>query len=273
MKLLIAGGDARAAYAAAEAARRGLDIAALGLEKSTLSFPRAELGDAALFDAVLMANPWRSAFPGPLGAPLNADELLSRLRPDAALVLPDALQKPASFTRPMRTLSDSEAYLLKNARLTAEGTLSILMNRSEGALCAQRALILGYGRIGRALGRLLKATGGTVCAATRRSETRRMAREDGLIACGMDALGEVMPHFDLIINTVPHRVIDDDDLTRLDRQCLLIDVASAPYGFSLEKALSLKLQAARENNLPGRCCPQTAGEIQLDTFLELLRTA
>lgn len=273
MKLLIAGGDARAAYAAAQGARRGLDISALGLEKSPLSFSRADLSDVSRFDAVLMANPWRSAFPGPLGAPIDSERLIELLRPDAALILPDVLQRPDSFTRPVRCLSDSEAYLLKNARLTAEGTLSLLMNRSERALCTQRALLIGYGRIARALGQLLKGAGCIVCIAARRSEARRLAREDGLVACSINALGDMLPHFDLIVNTAPHQLLDDALLTRLDRECLLIDVASAPYGFSLEAARSLGLQAARENNLPGRCCPQTAGEIQLDAFLELLRRA
>ena len=51
---------------------------------------------------------------------------------------------------------------------------------------------------------------------------------------------------------------------------MLIDVSSAPYGFSLDDALSLGLNAARENNLPGRYCPLSAGIVQLDTFLELI---
>ena len=57
MKLLIAGGDARAAHAAREAARRGLNVSALGLENSLLDFPRASWDDVSRADAVLMANP------------------------------------------------------------------------------------------------------------------------------------------------------------------------------------------------------------------------
>ena len=119
MKLLIAGGDARAAYAAQEADRRALAVSALGLENSPLDFPRASWEDVSQADAVLMANPWRTPFPGPLGEAIDAAALMNALRPDARLVFPDVLKMPASFTRAHLCLSDGEDYLRKNAVLTA----------------------------------------------------------------------------------------------------------------------------------------------------------
>ncbi len=273
MKLLIAGGDARAAYAAAEAYRRALDVSAFGLENSPLDFPRAQPEAFSQADAVLMANPWRTPFPGPFGAPCDVEELAARLRPDARLILPDALQRPASFTRSFRCLSDDESYLLQNARLTAEGALSVLLQRAAFSLQEAKALIIGYGRIGSALSRLLEALGCRVSICARRAQTRRLARENGLGAQDFDLLDDTLPESDLIVNTVPHAVLNETLLSKISRRAVLIDVSSAPYGFSLEQALALGLNASRENNLPGRVCPQTAGCIQLETFLSLISSS
>ncbi len=270
MKLLIAGGDARAAHAACEAARRGLDVSALGLENSPLDFPRASWDDVSRADAVLMANPWRTPFPGALGEAIDADALMNALRGDAQLVFPDALNMPASFSRPHLCLSQREDYLRKNAALTAEGALNALMNRAVFSLQNARALVIGYGRIGRGTALRLRDMGCTVCACARREESRALARSDALFACGFGALGGRLGWADLIVSTVPGRVMERSDLRLIRRSAVLIDVSSAPYGFSLDDALSLGLNAARENNLPGRYCPLSAGIVQLDAFLELI---
>ncbi len=270
MKLLIAGGDARAAYAAHEAERRALNVSALGLENSPLSFPRASWEDVSQADAVLMANPWRTPFPGPLGKAIDADALINALRPNACLVFPDVLKKPVSFTRPHLCLSDSEDYLRKNATLTAEGALHALMSRAAFSLQGARALIIGYGRIGRDTALRLRDLGCTVCACARREESRALARADGLFACGFGALGGRLGWAELIVTTVPGRVMETGELKLIQKSAVLIDVASAPYGFSLDGALALGLNAARENNLPGRYCPMSAGIVQLNAFLDLI---
>ena len=64
--------------------------------------------------------------------------------------------------------------------------------------------------------------------------------------------------------------MDRSELQLIQKSAVLIDVASAPYGFSLDDALALGLNAARENNLPGRYCPMSAGIVQLNAFLDLI---
>ena len=125
MKLLIAGGDARAAYAAQEADRRALAVSALGLENSPLDFPRASWEDVSQADAVLMANPWRTPFPGPLGEAIDAAALMNALRPDARLVFPDVLKMPASFTRSwISSFILADTTSLEPRKLPSSGTPS-----------------------------------------------------------------------------------------------------------------------------------------------------
>ena len=56
----------------------------------------------------------------------------------------------------------------------------------------------------------------------------------------------------------PQRVLDAETLRRADRDALVIDLSSPPYGVDLEAAQSLGLQAWREPKLPGRYCPYSA---------------
>ena len=266
MNLLIAGGDARFAFAAEEGTRRGLRVTVLGLEKAGGRFRRGRLSDAAEADAVILANPWRGQLPGPMDqSGVAADRLLDNLNPGAKLFLPDDTAKPASFARPY--IKPDEAYLLANARLTAEGAVSALMARSDFALAGERALVIGWGRIAKSLCPLLRGLGANVCAAARRAQAREEAHAAGYLTCGMDEISTCLGAFRLIVNTVPAQVLGEGELRLVRREAVLIDVASAPFGFSLESAEKLGLKAARESGLPGRYCSRTAGCVLLDAAL------
>jgi len=264
MNLLIAGGDLRFAWAAHIASQRGLDVGSLGLEKSWLAQPQADQASVSRADAVLMPNPWRTAFPGPFAAePLTLQDILASLRPGAALIMPDDIGAPDDAPEHIR-LSDDGDYLLRNACLSAEGAIHAAMSAVPFALESAHALVIGYGRIGRHLTQLLLALGCTATAAARRAESLFQAQLDGALPCPLDELPERLPECQLIFSTVPATVLTDDMLTLIDPGALLMDVASAPYGFSLERAQALGLRAARENNLPGRYCPESAGRLLLD---------
>ena len=266
MNLLIAGGDARFAFAAEEGTRRGLTVTILGLEKAEGRFRRGTLADAEKADAVILANPWRAQLPGPLdGSGVTLDALMDNLNPAAKLFLPDDTLKPDSFARSY--IKPDEAYVQANARLTAEGVVCALMARSDFALAGERALVIGWGRIAKSLCRLLKGLGVNVCVAARRAQAREEAHEAGYLTSAMEEMSACLGAFRMIVNTAPAQVLGENELRLVRREAALIDAASAPFGFSMESAEALGLRAARESGLPGRYCPRTAGCVLLDAAL------
>ena len=268
MKLLIAGGDLRFAWAAHIAAARGLDARALGLEKSWLALPQADLAFVREADAVVAPNPWRVPFPGPFAAePLSFEELLAAMNPEAALILPDDTGAPEDAP-PRICLAGDEDYALRNAWLTAEGAIHAAMSAVPFAVERAAALVIGYGRIGRHLARLLLSLGSEATVAARRAQALGQAQAEGAIPCPLDELAARLPRFQLIFNTAPAPVLPAGLLALVSADALLMDVASPPYGFSLEEARALGLRAVRENNLPGRYCPESAGELMLDAALK-----
>ena len=94
-----------------------------------------------------------------------------------------------------------------NAVPTAEGCLALLMQLRQRTIWESEFLVLGYGRIGRAVARRLQALGGQVTIAARAPEQRAAARCAGLHAAPLTALEQLLPHFDAGINTIPAPVL------------------------------------------------------------------
>ena len=160
----------------------------------------------------------------------------------------------------LRVLSD-ETYTQENGLLTAEGALFTAVARLNRALRGSRCLVIGYGRIGKALTGLLRGLGAAVTVAARREESRR---EAGKNSVSIQEMPTVLPRMDVIFNTVPAPVLGEEELRHVKPQCVLIDLASAPYGIDRDAAEALGLRAFLESGLPGRYCPLSAAETLLN---------
>ena len=163
----------------------------------------------------------------------------------------------------LRILED-ERYLQANAKLTAEGALQRAMNSTDRAVQDMNCLVIGFGRIGKALTGMLRGLGARVTVAARRKESREAAGGD---AIPMEALPEALKRADAIFNTVPHPILGKGLLQCVSPQALLFELASAPYGIDQEAARKMSLRYSLESGLPGRCCPLSAAGAVMD-YLE-----
>ena len=160
----------------------------------------------------------------------------------------------------LRVLED-EAYTQENAALTAEGALFTAVARMNRALRGSQCLVIGYGRIGKALTGLLRAMGALVTVAARREESRREAGENSV---SISYMPNILPRMDVIFNTVPAPMLGEKELRQVKPLCVMIDLASAPYGIDRDAAEALGLKAFLESGLPGRYCPLSAAEALLN---------
>ena len=161
--------------------------------------------------------------------------------------------------RMLRVLQD-EVYTLENAALTAEGAVFTAMDGSDRSILNAECLIVGFGRIGRALTQRLRALGAKVTVAARREESRREAGEGSV---NISQIPDVIGKMDFVFNTVPHPVIGREALEKVKPSALLIELASAPYGIDREEAKRLELSLRAEGGLPGRYCPISAAQALL----------
>lgn len=153
-----------------------------------------------------------------------------------------------------------ENYVLQNAYLTAEGVVALLVTESPRSLFGARVLITGYGRIGRALARILRACGAEVTVCSRSKKSASEARFDG---CRHIAFIDLQQKnkFDFVVNTVPSLVFGEAELQALPKEALLLDVASFPGGIDELSAKTLSVHYLRAPALPARFSVQTAGEL------------
>lgn len=164
---------------------------------------------------------------------------------------------------------EREEFAVANAIPSAEGAIEIAMRELPITLHGSRALVIGYGRIGKVLSRLLKALGVHVSASARKPSDLAWIRADGISAAHTSELSTLFEKidFDMIFNTVPHRVLGKAELENIRVGTLIVDLASKPGGVDTEAADSLSHSVIWALSLPGKVAPVTSGHIIADTVL------
>lgn len=151
---------------------------------------------------------------------------------------------------------ENESYAIQNAALTAEGALSLLMQRRAASVMGMRTLIVGYGRIGQQLAWRLGALGARVTVAARRGESRALAKSRGY-----QTVDIINPSgtYDVVVNTVPAPVLRGGF-----GGALCLELAGAPGGWADDTPV---LHAP---GLPGKYAPKQAALLLRDAIYDTL---
>ncbi len=164
-----------------------------------------------------------------------------------------------------------EELAVANGVPTAEGAIQIAMEELPITIHGSRILVIGYGRIGRLLAHRFHVLGAKVSVAARKWSDLAWAEVFGYGVEQTDQLDGWLCGYDLIVNTVPTRVLDEDRLRELKEGCLVIDLASKPGGVDLQAAGRLGVKVVWALSLPGKVAPITAGKAILNTVYNILR--
>lgn len=163
-----------------------------------------------------------------------------------------------------------EEFTILNAVPTAEGAVEIALRELPITLFGSICLITGFGRIAKALAKLLLAFGAKVRVVARSHSDLAWAKIMGCEAVHLSRLDLQLKDVDVLFNTVPAILLDEEKLSKLGRHSLVIDLASKPGGVDFETAATLGLKAVWALSLPGKVAPITAGEITLGTVFNIL---
>ena len=155
-------------------------------------------------------------------------------------------------------LMKDEDYQRDIAYMTAEGAVASAMISIPRAMRGAKCMVIGWGRIGRALAEILTKLGAEVTVLTRRQDAMAEIARVGAIPAHTGDAGALLPGMHVVFSTPPAMVLDAEALKRADITTAIIDLASPPYGVDLEASRERGLHAWREPALPGRYCPETA---------------
>jgi len=164
----------------------------------------------------------------------------------------------------------SEEFEQRNAIPTAEGAVAILMERMKRTVAGLPVAVTGYGRVGRALSRLLGAMGAKVTVGARKPAALAEAAGAGHYIRrleGPDSVALLAQGKAVVFNTVPHWLFTKEVLKSIPKETLLIDLASAPGGIDVDAASAQGHTVIWALSLPGKYAPESAGEIIADTVI------
>jgi len=154
-------------------------------------------------------------------------------------------------------LLKDQQFLAKNAAITAECALQAAAPYLTSTFADSPALILGWGRIGKCLAKLLAGMGCQVTVAARKESDRSLLDALGYRSAEFFGIEKQIPEYRLLFNTVPRGIVLEG---RFD-SCVMLDLASLP-GLQAPNVI-----AAR--GLPGKYAPESAGRLIAQTICRL----
>ena len=279
-KFAIIGGDFRNLALAEHLRADGKTAAVYGFEKQKppLSpIPLAQLLNET--EVIIGATPC-CASPGILNAPfhdgrLEVEAVLPMLRSGQILFagrIPKEVAAPAHACGvKVFDILEREEMAVLNAIPTAEGAIQLAFERMKITLHGANALILGYGRIGKILAKMLQGIGAKVYVSARKLSDAALLRSYGHEFVPYDAMENNLGQMDVIFNTVPQIILDRSNLRFVNKQCVLIDMASRPFGIDFDASKDEKLEVVWAPSLPGKVAPVTAARYMRETIYNILK--
>lgn len=160
---------------------------------------------------------------------------------------------------------------IPNAVPTAEGAIEIAITETPFTIHGSKSLVLGYGKIGKILSKDLYALGAQTYVEARKYADLAMIEGHGYEPLPLDNLKDHIHEFDIIFNTIPSLILDDEILTKVKKDALIIDLASKPGGIDFDAAKAYGLKVIWALSLPGKIAPVSSGAIIKDTIMNIIK--
>ncbi|MBR3133276.1 MAG: dipicolinate synthase subunit DpsA [Clostridia bacterium] len=164
-----------------------------------------------------------------------------------------------------------EELVVLNTISTAEGTIQILMEETQRTLHGSNILIMGFGRVGKVLAKMLDGIGANVTCEARKDSDIAWIKAYGYKPIHLSEVNQELGKFDIIINTIPFTILDDERLGYVKKDCTIIDLSSNPGGVDRNSAKRRGLKLIWALSLPGKVAPITSAEFIKETIGHILK--
>lgn len=155
---------------------------------------------------------------------------------------------------------DVDLMLLRGPAIV-EGVLKVIIENTEITIHKSNICLVGQGTIGSLLTKTLVGLGAHVHVAARNPVQRAAAYATGAEALTLEQLPAVLRRMDIVIGSVPKRLLERDQLVLLPKHALLVDVAAPPGTIDRDAAAELGLKAIWARGMGARA-PITVGRSQ-----------
>ncbi len=206
--------------------------------------------------------------------PLTINEFLDGITP-SALVFGGQIKQDLAKALDDKSIKfydylKREELAIRNSIPTAEGAIKIAIEETPITINGSKCLVLGYGRIGKILSKMLSGLGADVTVEARKYADLAMIEGHGFEPLALGELKNRIDKFDIIFNTVPAMILDYEILKSINKNALVIDLSSKPGGIDFEAAKALGIHVIWALGLPGKIAPVSSGGIIKDTVMNII---
>lgn len=163
-----------------------------------------------------------------------------------------------------KNIMQDETFAIKNAKLTAEGILAIMIEKSPKSIYENNVLILGSGRIATSLAVMLGKLGVKFSIVTYDiNKLPKFFIYTDSVFYGNDFFDHIDDH-DIIVNTIPAQIITDNQVKQIPDNTIFIETASVDC---LNKNLADNFEYIPSPGLPQKYSAQSAAALMMDYIL------
>ena len=264
MKVLIIGGDKRNLYMINSFKDKDLDVTGFNMIDDIGNIPFEDI-DISLYDVVIF----------PVDG-IHKDCSITTKFNDEQIIIPSnffsktkkgvyifsgintpILQKMCKGLNYLKLL-EYDDVVKKNGILTAEGIIADLIYNTPYSIYDTKILVLGCGNIGKPLINYLNNMGSTVYVGVK--EYKDYMEQNNSFFTNKD-IKDYLNIVDIVINTVPDRIIDKEILSEIKNKPYILDVSSVPYGIDYDEAKKMDLNIKQLPGIPGKVSPKSASLI------------
>lgn len=168
------------------------------------------------------------------------------------------VQKLESNNNKVIDITKCREFILKNAIPTAEGVVKIIIENTDFTIDDSKIAVLGFGNVGKKISELLNNLNAHVfCYDIKKQEVAN------IVTYGYNVLNDFskeISNMDVIVNTVPEQILNRKTLEFIDKDTLIIDVASTPGGVDFEYSKTNGYKVIQALGLPGKIAPKTSAK-------------
>ncbi len=259
-KIFVCGGDIRSIYIADYFKSQGYKVKTFGLGTDS----NESLDGVKDADIVILGLP--AITDGIINIPLVScrvefDKFIKMCKKGAFVsggrIGSDAFCEAEKCGVVLKDYSEDELFMVENAFYTAEGTICEIVKATSKSLCNMKILIVGSGRISKAICTLLSSSPASLTVAAR----SKLKMQD-FVHMGINTMWPIedMSEYDVIVNTVPADILTEKSLTTIKKDAVIFDLSARP-GY-VNKALCQKynINLLYLPGIPKLSAPCSAGE-------------
>ena len=278
--IAVIGGDLRIVKLVEMLERENYIVSTYGLEKAPEIRTKCNSMEECIKDADIVLGPLPLSSSGEyINTPfsenkISIDDLLNSLEGKtfiAGSIKQEIYDKVNGKNITVLDIVKREELAVLNAISTAEGAIQIAINETPKNVHGNNVLVLGFGRIGKVLSKMLDGIGAKVACEARKATDLAWIKAYGYEPINLIELKEHLHKFDIIINTIPYIVLTKEMLQEVKEDALIIDLASNPGGVDRNAIKELGIKFNWALSLPGKVAPITSAEFMKETLLNMFK--